>query len=217
MPKTASRGPIKLVRVITPRLLGGEEVVTNEYPDPRQPLMDWMRQQDNPYFARAPVNRVWAGYFHVGLIDPPDDLNLANPPSNPALLDYLSSEFIAHSYDLKWLHREITCSRTYQLSCRPSTTNQYDERNLSLAVIRRLPAEVTYDAIVYATASDEARQLLDEKPNSLRAIGAVSGLNGRDAGASSYAVNLFRQTAAGHQLRLRCSGRAESATACLMQ
>jgi hypothetical protein len=189
--KNSKPRPNKAGRVITPRLLGGEEVVTNEYPDPRQPLMDWMRQQDNPYFARALVNRVWAGYFHVGLIDPPDDLNLANPASNPALLDYLASEFIAHGYDLKWLHREITRSRTYQLSCRPNATNQHDERNFSRAVIRRLPAEVTYDAIVYATASDQARNTLNEKPNALRAIGAVSGLNGRDAGASGYAVNLF--------------------------
>jgi hypothetical protein len=183
--------PNKAGRVITPRLLGGEEVVTNEYPDPRQPLMDWMRQEDNPYFARALVNRVWGGYFHVGLIDPPDDLNLANPPSNPALLDHLADEFIKQKYDLKWLHREIARSRTYQLSCRPNATNEQDERNYSRAVIRRLPAEVTYDAIAYATASDEARKSLDEKPATLRAIGAVSGLNGRDAGASSYAVNLF--------------------------
>ena len=189
--KNSKPRPNKAGRVITPRLLGGEEVVTNEYPDPRQPLMDWMRQEDNPYFARALVNRVWASYFHVGLIDPPDDLNLANPPSNPALLDYLADEFIKQNYDLKWLHREITRSRTYQLSCRPNATNEQDERNLSRAVIRRLPAEVTYDAIAYATANDDARKQLDEIPSTLRAIGAVSGLNGRDAGASNYAVNLF--------------------------
>jgi len=189
--KNSKPRPNKAGRVITPRLLGGEEVVTNEYPDPRQPLMDWMRQADNPYFARAIVNRVWASYFDVGLIDPPDDLNLANPASNPALLDYLADAFIAKGYDLKWLHREISGSRTYQLSCRPNQTNLHDERSYSRAVIRRLPAEATYDAILYATASDEARRMLDAKPGSLRAIGAVSGLTGRDAGASSYALNLF--------------------------
>ncbi|QDU28625.1 hypothetical protein ETAA8_37280 [Anatilimnocola aggregata] len=190
-PKLSKPRPDKAGRVITPRVLGGEEVLTSEYPDPRQPLMDWMRQEDNPYFAKAFVNRVWAGYFHIGLIDPPDDLNLANPPSNPALLDYLADEFIRQKYDMKWLHREITRSRTYQLSCRPNRTNENDERNYSRAVIRRLPAEVTYDALAYATASDETRASLDAKPATLRAIGEVSGLNGRDAGASSYAVNLF--------------------------
>ncbi len=77
-------------RVITPKLLGGDEVVASEYADPRQPLMDWMRPKDNPYFARAFVNRVWANYFNVGIIEPPDDMNLANPPSNAPLLDYLT-------------------------------------------------------------------------------------------------------------------------------
>ena len=58
-----------------------------------------MRRKDNAYFARALVNRVWAHYFHAGIIDPPDDLNLANPPSNGELLDYLSRGFIDSGYD----------------------------------------------------------------------------------------------------------------------
>jgi Protein of unknown function (DUF1549)/Protein of unknown function (DUF1553) len=177
-------------RVITPKLLGGEEVVNNEYPDPRQPLMDWMRQEDNPFFARALVNRVWAGYFHRGLIDPTDDLNLANPPSNPAVLDHLAHGFIQSGYDLKWLHRQIASSRTYQLSWRPTETNRLDERNFSRAVLRRLPAEVVRDALTLATASDEARKTLGSDPVEKRAIGVASCYSGtRDPGA--YALTLF--------------------------
>ena len=71
--------------------------------------MDWMRQEDNPYFARAFVNRVWAGYFGVGIIDPPDDLNLANPPSNPALLDYLADGFVEQR-----LRHEVAAPRDRQ-------------------------------------------------------------------------------------------------------
>jgi hypothetical protein len=180
----------RLGRVITPRLLGGEEVVAGNYDDPRRPLMDWLRQPDNPYFARALVNRVWANYFHAGLIEPTDDLNLANPPSNPALLDYLADAFVESGYDLKWLHRTIVTSRTYQLSWRPNETNVHDERNFSHAVIRRLPAEVAHDAIVLATASDAARETLDRDPAGTRSIGAASGYtNTRDG--SSYAVTLF--------------------------
>jgi hypothetical protein len=152
--------------------------------------MDWMRQEDNPYFARAFVNRAWANYFNVGLIDPPDDHNLANPPSNPALLDYLASGFVKSGYDMKWLHREITSSRTYQLSWRPNETNRHDERNHSRSVLRRLPADVAYDAIVLATASDDARKLLHADPAGMRAIGVVSCFSGgRDA--NNYAVTLF--------------------------
>jgi hypothetical protein len=184
----------KLGRVITPRLLGGEEVIAANYDDPRQPLMDWMRQDDNPYFARAFVNRVWASYFHVGLIDPPDDLNLANPPSNRELLDYLAQGFVESGYDMRWLHRTITTSRTYQLDWRPNATNENDERNYSRSVVRRLPAEVAYDAIVLATASDEARAALARDQGATRAIGASSCFAAARDG-SNYAVTVFGRPA----------------------
>lgn len=177
-------------RVFTPRLLGGEEVLAAEYDDARRPLMDWLRQPDNPYFARTLVNRVWAGYFGVGLVDPPDDMNLANPPSNEPLLTYLADGFIAHDYELKWLHREITGSRTYQLSWRPNDTNAHDERNFSRALVRRLPAEVMYDALVFATAAADAQRAMQQDPDVVRdrAIGVSSGYRRDDR---SYALNLF--------------------------
>src|SRR5207248_1192936 len=91
---------------------------------------------------------------------------------------------------MKWLHRTIASSRTYQLSWKPNDTNQHDERNFSRAVIRRLPAEVAYDAVVHATASDEAIKMLQSEPVNGRAIGVSSGFSGsREPG--QYAVNLF--------------------------
>ena len=182
----------KVGRVITPRLLGGEEVISQEYADPRQPLMDWLRQEDNPYFARALVNRVWAHYFGTGLVEPPDDMNLANPPSNGPLLDYLSREFVAHGFDLHWLHREILTSEAYQRSWRPNETNGKDERGASRAVLRRLPAEVLYDALVQATAADDEIAQLTGNAQRIagRAIAVSSGYSGaRDQ--KLYAVGIF--------------------------
>jgi hypothetical protein len=138
----------------TATVLGGSEFRIDEFDDPREVLMDWMRDEANPYFARAIVNRVWAAYFNVGIVEPPDDLSLANPPSNEPLLDHLATGFRIHGFDLKWLHREIANSRTYQTSWRPNETNQLDERNFARAVGRRIPAEVVYDAVKIATASD---------------------------------------------------------------
>jgi hypothetical protein len=135
------------------KLLGGAEIGPDAPEDLRGILMSWLQRPDNPYFAKAFVNRVWAGYFNVGIIEPPDDLSLANPPSNAALLDYLTHGFVAHGYDMKWLHREITSSRTYQRSWKPNATNRLDARNFSHALPRRLPAEVAYDAIYQATAA----------------------------------------------------------------
>ena len=137
------------------KLLGDQKIDLNEYPDPLEPLMAWLLREDNPYFAPAMVNRVWEHYFGVGIVNPPDDFNMANPPSNKALINWLSERFIEEGYDLKWLHRTIANSQTYQRSWRTNETNKTDERNFSHALIRRLPAEVTIDAIVQSTASQK--------------------------------------------------------------
>ncbi len=136
------------------RLLGSAQFDLNEFEDPREPLFQWLVSKQNPYFARAFVNRIWFQYFGRGLVDPSDDLNLANPPSHPAMLDWLSREFAANKFDMKWLHRTILNSRTYQRSSQPNDTNSHDERNYSRSVIRRLPAEVAIDSILQATAAD---------------------------------------------------------------
>jgi hypothetical protein len=165
---------VKVTDPVTPRVLGGKEIDPAGFDDPRQVLMDWLRNPDNPYFARVFVNRVWAEYFGSGIINPPDDLNLANPPSNAALLDYLSNGFIEHRFDMKWLHRQIVTSDAYQRSIASNETNRLDERNFSRAVARRLPAEVLFDAIAQATANsaDMARAATDVEE---RAIGPKGG------------------------------------------
>lgn len=170
----------------TATVLGGEEFRLDAVDDPRTVLMDWMRSEDNPYFTRAIVNRVWSCYFNVGIIEPPDDLSLANPASNEPLLDHLAAGFREHGYDLKWLHREICNSRTYQLSWRPNATNAADDRNFARAVPRRIPAEVVYDAIKIATAgSREITSLCSVESKRAIADPIVTARNG------NYALTVF--------------------------
>lgn len=172
----------------TAKVLGGEEIKIEEMADPREALMDWLRDDDNPYFARSIVNRIWAGYFNVGIVEPVDDLSLANPPSNDALLDYLAAEFKARKYDMKWLHRTIANSRTYQLSWRTNSSNEFDERNFARAVPRRLPAEVAYDALQMATMSDfEAASWSTSLKDRAIADAIVNNRRGR----SNYALTVF--------------------------
>ncbi|HUQ72997.1 MAG TPA: DUF1549 domain-containing protein, partial [Planctomycetaceae bacterium] len=177
-------------RVITPKVLGGEEVLLANYSDPRQPLMDWMRSPDNPYFARAWVNRVWSRYFGVGIIDPADDLNLANPPSNAELIDYLTRGFVNSGYDMKWLHRTIATSNAYQRSRKTNETNELDRRNFSHALLRRLPAEVAMDAITMATAgsAEFARLHGDVR---VRYIGLKTAQGGSGRGQREYSLGIF--------------------------
>ena len=155
------------VRTKNARVLGGDTVNVYEYDDPRRPLMDWMTGPAEELFARAIVNRVWERYFGRGIVHPTDDLSLANPPSNAPLLDHLVEGFLAHNYDLKWLHRTITASDAYQRSWKPTETNTLDEKNFARALIRRLPAEAAVDAVSLSTTTaavlDESEEDLDDR------------------------------------------------------
>jgi len=177
------------------RVLGGEAIDVSIADDPRQPLMDWLRSPNNPFFAKAFVNRVWANYFNVGIVQPPDDMSLANPPSNKALLDYLAQGFIAHGFDIQWVHREICNSRTYQLSWQPNDTNAKDERNFARAVPRRLPAEAAVDAVNIAVASDEkaASFVTQIKGRAIAVAGASARANAgaNNRGDTGFALQVF--------------------------
>lgn len=178
-------------RVITPKILGGEEVMLRDYSDPRQPLMDWLRSKDNPYFSRALVNRIWANYFGRGIVEPADDMNLANPPVNEELMGYLAEGFVAHGFDMKWVHREILNSDAYQRSWKPNDSNKLDEKNFSRMVMRRVPAEVAMDAIKQATASSGDLTRFGSNIAE-RAIGPNTA---NRKGNSSYALSTFGKPA----------------------
>jgi hypothetical protein len=127
--------------------LDGEVMNVPPGQDPRQLLADWLARKDNPFFARAVVNRYWAHFFGRGIVDPPDDMRITNPPSNEALLDALARDFIEHGYSLKHLIRTICKSRTYQLSSLPNQFNKFDRKNFARFYPQRMNAEVLYDAV----------------------------------------------------------------------
>ena len=113
----------------------------------RQEFAAWLSSPDNRYFARSYVNRLWGYLFGVGIIDPIDDIRAGNPPTNPALLDYLTERFIASGFDTRTILTEICTSRVYGLSIKTNRFNEDDTINYSHALPRRLPAETLYDAI----------------------------------------------------------------------
>ncbi len=119
----------------------------------REELANWITSADNPYFAKSYVNRLWGYLTGRGIIEPLDDIRAGNPPSNPELLDYLTSEFTKNNFDTRHIMRLICKSRTYQLSVEANKWNEDDQINFSHARARRLPAEVLYDAIYRATGA----------------------------------------------------------------
>jgi hypothetical protein len=115
--------------------------------DPRHGLVDWMVKPENPFFARAFVNRMWGHFLGRGLVSEVDDLRETNPPSNPELLDFLAKEFVQKKFDVKHVIRTILNSRVYQLSAEPNDHNKHDRQNFARYYARRLPAEVFLDAV----------------------------------------------------------------------
>ncbi len=119
--------------------------------DRRAYFAGWLTAPENPFFAKALVNRVWKNFLGRGLVEAEDDLRQTNPPTNPELLDALAKDFIAHSYDVRHLIRRVMISAAYQRSSRPVPGNEADDRYYSRYLVRRLPAEVLLDAYAQVT------------------------------------------------------------------
>lgn len=134
-----------------PTPLDGKPLPLDSAVDRRQYFADWLTSKDNPYFARALVNRVWRNFLGRGLVEAEDDFRQTNPPSNAELLDALAQEFVAKGYDVKQLIRTIMRSATYQRSSVALPENARDDRYYSHYLIRRLPAEVILDAYAQVT------------------------------------------------------------------
>ena len=153
---------------LKPTALDAEPMDLPPETDPRHALVNWMVQEDNPFFAHALVNRYWKHFFNRGLVHPEDDLRETNPPSNPDLLEALASGFIDSGYDLKALIRLICQSQTYQLASTTNEHNATDRKNFSRYYPRRLNAEVLLDAIDTVTDSSSEFPGLHKKARAIQ-------------------------------------------------
>lgn len=131
-------------------LLKGD-VDVPEGQDRRDVFASWLTAPDNPFFAKATVNRIWGHLLGRGIVEPVDDFRDSNPPSNAPLLDKLAQEFIANKFSMKWAVKTIMKSRTYQLSSRKNQFNADDEIYASHGTTRLLSAEQLLDAICAVT------------------------------------------------------------------
>lgn len=134
-----------------PAPLDGQPLPFEATADRRLAVAQWLTSPENPYFTRAIVNRVWANFFGVGLVEAVDDLRATNPASNEELLAAASKFLIESKFDLKELMRAILRSEAYQRDSTPLAENQADERFYSRYYVKRLKAEVLLDAIAQAT------------------------------------------------------------------
>ena len=148
-------------QVMKPKALAGP-VLEDAKSDRRVRLASWLTSQENPFFARSLVNRVWFHLMGRGIVEPVDDFRDSNPASNDELLDGLTSAFVKDGYNLKGLIRTILRSRTYQLSSHTSELNADDNLYFSHALTKLLPAEVLLDAISTVTGTTTASEGLPQ-------------------------------------------------------
>jgi hypothetical protein len=143
-------------RVVQAAFLDGKQPTWKFNTSARATLADWMTDKNNPYFARAAVNRLWGYFFGAGIVDPVDEMvGSEHKPSHPELLDELARQFAAHDFDLKFLIRALTASQAYQLSSLTTHKGEDEGQLFARMPLRGLSAEQLFDSIAQATGYRE--------------------------------------------------------------
>ncbi len=140
----------KFIGVAQPRLLGTRESV-RKADVTRETVAEWFTADENPYFPRATVNRLWATFFARGLINPLDDLRPDNSASHPEIVELLAAEAIACHYDLKHLIRCLCLTETYQRTSNTSDAKSPDESHFSHMALKVLPPRSLFLSLQSAT------------------------------------------------------------------
>jgi len=149
LPESAKIVPAKFLQADQPKLDTAEPF--------RPVLAKWVASPDNPFFARAMVNRFWHQMFGRGLVNPVDDMHEDNVASHPDLLDALTQQLKAHNFDVKYLLRAIVSSEAYQRTSRPTGANADDKVYYSHRAVRQLSPEQMFDSLVVVLGNQSAK------------------------------------------------------------
>ncbi len=140
-------------KVVAASHLDGSRPEWRPRADTRDILAEWVTAADNPYFGRAIVNRVWARFFGVGLVEPVDDIDGEAAPELRGLLDELAGQFRAQGYNLKFLIRVLTATRAYNLSSVASPAGSTSPLFASMPVRGLSPGQL-FDSLTQATGAE---------------------------------------------------------------
>jgi hypothetical protein len=139
--------PDATLGTVTAAFLGGEKPELPEKGNFRVDFAAWVTARENPYFARATVNRLWAHFFGRGIVEPIDNLHPDNEPTHPEVLDLLTEEFKKSDYDLQYIIRCITRTRAYGRTSRPVDGNESDKELLSHMAVKPLDSYALVDSL----------------------------------------------------------------------
>jgi hypothetical protein len=137
-------------KIVPAKFLAAERPSISASTAPRPVLAKWLTSGNNPYFARAMVNRMWAHFFGRGFVNAIDDMHDENPATHPELLQALTQQFKRNNFDLKYLIRAIVLSDTYQRTSMPANGNESDAELFSRMYIKAMSPEQLFDSITQA-------------------------------------------------------------------
>jgi hypothetical protein len=146
------------------RLKDGQEPPKPQF-SRKDKLAEWITAKENPYFARAIANRIWAQYMGRGLVHPVDNLSESNKPSHPELLQEITDQIVHHEFDLKWLIREIVNSKAYQLAATGDVAEerpQWFERARTRPLSAEEMAEAWRTAVNFVAVDPKAKEQLEK-------------------------------------------------------
>jgi len=136
-------------RVVAPKVSVAPDLVPADGPRRRQ-LAAWVTHPQNPYFARAAVNRVWAILAGRPLVEPVDNLEPDGPV--PPALQTLADDFAGHGYDLRRLIRLIACSEAFRRdSAAGHEVGEREEKVWAVFPLTRLRPEQVAGGVIQAT------------------------------------------------------------------
>jgi hypothetical protein len=135
-----------------PKLLDGPEVTT--WGSRRKVLADWVTAKENPWFAKAIVNRLWGKLLGSGFVEPIDDVRPGNPPIAGETWQTLADDFTRHDFDLRHLLRAIANTEAYGRACTALALPPGKRDHWAAYPLKQLDVEELFDAVVQATGAE---------------------------------------------------------------
>jgi hypothetical protein len=160
----------------------------------RGTLAKWITAPENPWFAKALVNRLWSELCGEGFYEPVDDMGPDRHATAPQTLDYLSAQFAASGYDVKWLLRTIMATEMYQLPSAPRRGPE--ELAFQANVAQRLRADQLFDNLLHVLEASEPAGLAAGRPGA-GPYARLAGPRGQFSAAFGYDPSQRRDEIAG--------------------
>jgi hypothetical protein len=153
----------------------------------------YVTDPDNPWFARAFVNRVWYALMGEGFYNPVDDLGPTRTPNSPELLDLICESWVQGGFDIRWLFQLILSTDAYQRASR-STNTAAGRTPFASNVPSRLRADQIFDALTHALDLVHERDALQgpagkAAPGKMDEMAASKGVAGRDNFVKTFGVD----------------------------